>query len=133
MFQIVFEYVRRKASMMKYWDGSKRTMRPRKRPSSVEATENLLQSPDYEISEELSPHAEIWTCSQTFIRARILDGIDEIATWSANRRFSISFLCVCWKGVTNNYHMDLFDLCICQYNQHQNPFSLKCKKICFLM
>ena len=37
MFQIVFEYVRRKASMMKYWDGSKRTMRPKKRPSSVEA------------------------------------------------------------------------------------------------
>ena len=55
MFQTVFEYVKSKAAMMTYWDGSKKTMRLRKRPSSVESETSLLSSPDYEINEEIFP------------------------------------------------------------------------------
>ena len=32
MFEIVFEYVRNKAAVMTYWDGSKKTMKGSKRP-----------------------------------------------------------------------------------------------------
>ena len=39
IFKTIFDAVKRKGMVMTYWDGSKRTLRLRKRPSSIESTE----------------------------------------------------------------------------------------------
>ncbi|XP_047124247.1 uncharacterized protein LOC124806968 [Hydra vulgaris] len=55
MFQSVFNYVKHKAAVMKYWDGNKRTNRLRKTMSSVESVEQLHLSEDYTICDNLFP------------------------------------------------------------------------------
>ena len=55
MFQSVFNYVKHKAAVMKYWDGNKRTNRLRKTMSSVESVEQLLLTQDYNIDVNLFP------------------------------------------------------------------------------
>ena len=46
MFKVIFDFVKRKASVMTYWDGSKKTLRLRKGPTDIET---LLSSPEYDI------------------------------------------------------------------------------------
>ena len=48
MFESVFKFVERKAQVMTYWCGSKKTLRLRKRPSSIDSTANLLGSGCYQ-------------------------------------------------------------------------------------
>ena len=55
MFRSIFNFMKHKAAVMQYWDGNKRTNRTRKRPSSVQSTEQLLISPEYDISEDMFP------------------------------------------------------------------------------
>ena len=55
IFQSVFNYVKHKAAVTKYWDGNKRTNRLRKTMSSVESVEQLLLSQDYNIDDNLFP------------------------------------------------------------------------------
>ena len=53
MFRMLFEYVKKKASSMYYWDGSKRFLKIKKENSSVNNTKSLLLSTDYDIDREL--------------------------------------------------------------------------------
>ena len=46
MFQKLFNYLKTKASVITYWDGNKKTLKPRKGSGSIELTEALLLSPD---------------------------------------------------------------------------------------
>lgn len=46
IFQKLFNYLQTKSSVMTYWDGNKKTLRPRKGSGSTELTEALLSSPD---------------------------------------------------------------------------------------
>ena len=55
MFSLVFEYVKHKAKVMVYWDGSKRIFRNRKRSFSVEAAANFSSLPEVNIDETVFP------------------------------------------------------------------------------
>ena len=46
MFRTIFDFVKQKASVMTYWDGSKKTLRLKKGPSELD---NLLSSPEYDV------------------------------------------------------------------------------------
>lgn len=46
IFQKLFNYLQTNSSVMTYWDGNKKTLRPRKGSGSTELTEALLSSPD---------------------------------------------------------------------------------------
>ena len=55
MFKAVFDLLKFKARHMTYWDGQKKTLRLRKRASSVELANALLTSPDYDLDPLLLP------------------------------------------------------------------------------
>ena len=52
IIQTLFNYLQKKASVMTYWDGNKKTLKPRNRKGSgsIELTEALLSSPDIEFN-----------------------------------------------------------------------------------
>ena len=51
---LFFNLFQQKAAAMSYWDGSKKSSRPKK-TSTVQYTERLLASPVIEISQDLMP------------------------------------------------------------------------------
>ena len=51
---LFFNLFQQKAAVMSYWDGSKKSSRPKK-TSTVQYTEHLLASPGIEISQDLMP------------------------------------------------------------------------------
>ena len=55
IFQAVFNLLKKKAAVMTYWDDSKKTFRLKKRLSSVQVTERILCSLDYDVDESLLP------------------------------------------------------------------------------
>ena len=55
IFKTIFDAVKRKGMLMTYWDGSKRTLSLCKRPSSIESTEQLIASPEFNLDEKLFP------------------------------------------------------------------------------
>lgn len=55
MFRMLFDYVKKKASSMYYWNGSKRFLDVKKGNSSAYNSDSLL-SPDYDINLELIHH-----------------------------------------------------------------------------
>lgn len=55
MFKAIFYLLKPKAAIMNYWDGQKKTLRLRKRASSVELAQSLLASPDFNIDPVLLP------------------------------------------------------------------------------
>lgn len=50
IFRALFNYLQKKASAMTYWDGSKKTLKPRKGSGSTEIWEAVLSSPDIEFN-----------------------------------------------------------------------------------
>ena len=50
IFQTLFNYLQRKASLMTYCNDSKNTLKPRKGSRSIELTETLFSSPDIEFT-----------------------------------------------------------------------------------
>ena len=55
IFKSLYDYFVENASVMTYWDGSKKTLGARKGPSSVELAEDLLTSPPYDLEQSLVP------------------------------------------------------------------------------
>ena len=58
MFTMLFEYVKKKAFSMYYWDRSKRFLKVKKENFSVNNNESLVLSSDYDIDSELIHHAK---------------------------------------------------------------------------
>ena len=65
MFRAVFDFLKRKASCMTYWDGQKKTLRPRSGNSSVERTESMLNSSDYNLDPKTITHYQAWSITET--------------------------------------------------------------------
>ena len=51
IFQTLFNYLQKKASVVTYRDGSKKTLKPRKGSGNIKLTEALLSSPDIEFNQ----------------------------------------------------------------------------------
>ena len=49
-FQTLFNHLQKKASVMTYWNGSKKTLKSRKVSGSIELTAALISSPDIEFN-----------------------------------------------------------------------------------
>ena len=47
IFKILFEHVQKKVSLMRYWDGSKKTVATEKKRSSIAKTDSISMSPDF--------------------------------------------------------------------------------------
>ena len=104
MFRMFFDYVKKKASSVYYWDGSRRFLEAKKENFSVNNTKSLLLSPDYDINPEIIHHVKAGPKKAHF-GAGYADAFNEIKAWFNGGRRNLLITSLTSKSFSDIYYM----------------------------